>query len=220
MRNNLYLISMGAMILFTAAHKPTAIFTQGVITYTLKVTTQATDEETKAAVGMMPTEVTMKLKGNSMRMDMNMTIGKMSMITKDGIGYTMLMDMNGQKIAMKGTEAELDKMQQKNQESVTFTATTETKQLLGYTCKKYIGTSTRDGKTTTLEVWATKDIQAPNQLTASKYKGLDGLLMEFDMSDGPINLHYLVKSIAPTAVGDAEFTIPAGYRLMPIPRGR
>jgi hypothetical protein len=131
-------------------------------------------------------------------------------MTKDKVA---LMDMMGQKIALKQTKAELEK-ENENQPKGVVTLTEETKEIAGYKCKKALVTSEEDGVKTNYEVWFTdelggKDANFDNPL----YKDINGVLMEFAMKTPQASMKFVVTNVEKKSIPSKDFEIPAEYKL-------
>jgi GLPGLI family protein len=182
---------------------------KGVITYKITIEGSGVTDEMKA---MMPKTMTMTVKGNKAKMEMIMSMGKTITIS-DGDSKTAisLMDMMGQKIAVESTQEEIMQNMAESPE-VKVEVTSETKDILGYICKKAIITSEEEDMEMTVyftEELGTKDLNFDNP----QFKDINGLMMEFEMPNEMFSMHFTAVSIEKKNVDDSEFLIPEGYQV-------
>ena len=182
---------------------------KGVVTYKISIEGSGVTDEMKA---MMPKTMTMTVKGNKARMEMIMSMGKTVTIT-DGDAKTSisLMDMMGQKIAIQSTPEEIMKDLTDGPE-VKVEVTSETKDILGYTCKKAIITSVEDDLE--MIVYFTEELGSKElNFDNPQFKDINGLMMEFEMPNEMFSMHFTAVSVEKKNVEDSEFTIPEGYQI-------
>ncbi len=197
----------------TPTSNPTA-FSEGSITFTTEVKADSgsgKEEQAQMADGL---EMTMKFKGKKFRMDMNMAMMKMSIITKDGEEIYTLVNGMGQKMAIKGSKKDLKKMAKmsgKNVATQAYTATAETKKVLGYTCKKYTSTVEEDGKKYINVIWATEEITASSELMNEGATGFQGFPLESFSYNSGIKSHMLATKVSKDSPADSDFELPKGY---------
>ena len=97
-------------------------------------------------------------------------------------------------------------------DGIKFTTTDETKQLAGYMCKKAIA-KLKDG--TSFTVFYTSDIMPENDDYNSQFSGLKGLPLEYELTQGKLNIKYVVAQVSLNPVPVSKFDIPkTGYREM------
>lgn len=161
---------------------------------------------------MMPKESMIFFKENLLRMEMKM-MGMSTIVisnSKDN-SATTLMDMMGNKYAIKMTAADIQKEKAKMTGSkYEIKLTTETKIIAGYKCKKAIATS-KEGND--IVIYYTSEIIARNQGFNEQYKGIDGFPMEYQMSQNGMNMKFVAKSVSKEKVDSAKFGIPPEYKL-------
>lgn len=183
---------------------------KGVITYKITLEGTSLPEEMKA---MMPKTMTLTIKGNMAKMEMITGMGKTVAIT-NGTDKTSisLIDMMGQKFAVKMTAEEINKEMAKSEGDYKVEITNETKEIVGYTCKKAIIRNIDDGEEAivffTTEL-GTREINFNNP----QYKDIDGAMLEFEMPNPEFSMHFIATSVESKNVADAEFEIPAGYQI-------
>jgi GLPGLI family protein len=166
------------------------------------------DENTMAA---MPSESVMLFKDDKVRVDVSMAMGKTTVISDNKTGNgTMLMDMMGNKIAMK-----IDKNEIVKQKGIAgkpkVELTNETKSIAGYNCKKAIVTINVNGSDKKFDAWFTNELRIKNS-PSSQIEGIDGFLMEFYNNQNGMNMKMTAKSVEAMNVSDDSFIIPDGYQ--------
>jgi GLPGLI family protein len=182
---------------------------KGVITYKITVEGSGVTDEMK---NMMPKTMTMTIKGNKARSEMIMSMGKTISITDGDTKETItLMDMMGQKIAIKSNYEEIQAEMAKSPE-VKVEITSETKDILGYVCKKAIVTNTKDD--TEIYVYYTEELGS-NALNFDnpQFKDINGAMLEFEIPNEMFSMKFTAVSIEKKNVDDSEFTIPEGYQI-------
>jgi GLPGLI family protein len=185
---------------------------EGKVIYDITYPGTELDQNTLA---MMPSESTLYFKKEQSRMEMKTGMGNMTTISnaKDESAVT-LMDMMGNKMAIKMTKEDMKKEQAKagNDAKPDVKITGETKDIAGYKCTKAIVTSAGKDKKS-YNAWFTKDIEGANT-SRQKIEGIDGFLMEFQYEQQGMTMKMSVRSVEKQAVDDAMFKIPDGYKEM------
>ena len=164
-------------------------------------------------MAMMPTESTMFFKGAQSRVEMKMGMGMSQVMIFDNKNkvMTMLMDMMGNKTAVKMTEADVKKQKEKKgKDDYQIKVTDETKEIVGYKCKKAIVTE-KDG---TFDVYFTDQITYKNGDWVAEFKGLEGFPLQYKISQGSTVMQMTAKNVSKEKVDDAMFTIPSDYKIM------
>lgn len=198
----LLFVLMAATIISVNAQK----LEEGKLTYEISYPDSEIPDEQMA---MMPTEMTMQFKEMKSRMDMKMGMGMSTIVITDGKtkSATTLMDIMGNKIAMKMTAEDMKKQKEKaGTADADVKVTDETKDIQGYKCKKAVVT-TKDG---TYDIYFTDDIMNKGEIEDT-YKGITGMLMEYQMKQGPMTMKMTAKSVSKDKVDEKVFEIPAGY---------
>jgi GLPGLI family protein len=182
---------------------------KGVITYKISISGSGVTDEMK---NMMPKTMTMSIKGNKARSEMVMMMGKTVSITDGDTKETItLMDMMGQKIAIKSTTDEINQELEKSPKN-NVNITGETKDILGYTCKKAI--ITFEGEDTEIIVYYTDELGGSAlNFDNPQFNGIDGVMLEFEMPNEQFNMQFVATSVEKTNVDDNAFTIPEGYQV-------
>jgi len=182
---------------------------KGVITYKITLSGSGVTDEMK---NMMPKTMTMSIKGNKARSEMVMMMGKTVSITDGDSKETItLMDMMGQKIAVKSTSKEIEEELAKSPKT-TVNVTGETKDILGYTCKKAI--ITFEGEDTEIIVYYTEELGSSTlNFDNPQFKDINGVMLEFEMPNEQFSMQFVATSVEKKDVSDSDFTIPEGYQV-------
>ncbi len=161
----------------------------------------------------LPTEIQMYFKGNKTRMEQKTPMGSAIIIgdisTKEQV---VLIDMMGQKMALKSTKEETEKSQAEIPQG-TITLGTETKQIAGYNCKK--ADFTQDGKTAT--IFIADELDIPNSNWQTQFKDVQGVMLEYTQvagQEGDIKMLITAKEVKKEKVKDVMFTVPTDYKEM------
>lgn len=184
---------------------------EGVITYKISY---PDSKFTESQLAMFPKLMTVTVKGSKSKTEMSTGMGNQTEIND----YTdktkvALLDMMGQKYAIKETAAEIQKDMEK-EPTAKVEVTNETKTIAGYFCKKATVTAEQDGEKTVYEVWFTNEIGSKDaNFDNPLYKDIDGVLMEFLMKTPQITMKFTVSSVEKKSVSAKEFEIPAEYKL-------
>lgn len=183
---------------------------EGTILYALEINTADMDP-TRAA--MMPTEKTTTIKGDWVKEQLEAAFGTInSVIDTKNEESTTFMDVMGNKMAFKLNKAQLDKMREKKPK-MEITLAPETKTIAGYTCKKAIAKNTEDN--TTVDIWYTEELAPIMNAEGNMFKEIKGLLMEFHSEMmGGVDMKVTAKKLTAAKVDDAQFAIPADYKMM------
>lgn len=183
--------------------------TEGKIVYEISYPEMELDDETKS---MMPTESVIYFKDIFVRMEMKMMgMGTTVISNSKDKSATTLMDFMGNKYAIKMTAEDLEKEKAKISNSKLETKlTSETKDIAGYKCKKAIAT-TKEGSE--IIIYYTNDIVAKNQGFSDQYKGIDGFPMEYQMSQGGLNMKLVAKNVSKEKVASDKFSVPSDYKI-------
>jgi hypothetical protein len=123
----------------------------------------------------------------------------------------VLREVSGQKLLIRLNQDNWDD-KNKQYQGLVFSKLPETKIIAGYKCEKATAT-TKDGFTIT--VFYTKDIVTSNKDYDPEFKNLDGLPMEYELSNGKMSIKHSLVSINLNPVPASRFDIPkSGYREM------
>lgn len=184
---------------------------EGVITFKI---TYPDSKFSESQLAMFPKLMTLSIKGNKSRTDMQMS-GVNSVEITDYAEKTKvaLINMMGQKYAIKQTTADIEKAMVDNPKP-TVELLSETKVIAGYTCKKALVTVNEDGVKTTFEAYYTSDLGSRlANFDSPVYKDIDGVLLEFLFSAKGISMKFSATSIEKKNLPAKDFEIPSDYTL-------
>ena len=155
---------------------------------------------------------TVYLKGNLSRSEMVSALFSSATIHDSRTGTAVVLrEVSGQKLLIRLTP---ENWTQKNRryDGITFTNTTETKQIAGYNCIK-AEAKLADGST--FIVYYTPEIVPENKDYDYQFKSLNGLPLEYELSQGKFRIKYTVSKINLNPVPASRFDVPkTGYREM------
>ena len=183
---------------------------KGVITY--KITYNMPDMDPQMA-SMLPKIMTYYVSGDMAKIEINAPMGK-SINIIDGVNKVAydLMDMMGQKYYIKQSTEEIEsEIAKESEPELKFID--ETKEIAGYDCKKVIVTVESEGKPVTFTVYYTPEIGSKAlNFNTSMFKDIDGMLMEFEMNEGPMQMKFEAISVEKKKLKDSDFEIPEDYK--------
>lgn len=182
---------------------------KGVITYKITIQGSGITDEMKT---MMPKTMTMTIKGNKARTEMIMSMGKTISIS-DGDNKTSiaLIDMMGQKIAIPSAYEDIQVDMEKSPETK-VEVTGETKDILGYVCKKAI-VSIPD-QDMEFFVYFTEELGSKElNFDNPQFKDINGAMLEFEIPNEQFSMKFTATSVEKKNVDDSMFTIPEGYQV-------
>lgn len=182
---------------------------KGVITYKITVQGAGITEEMK---NMMPKTMTMTIKGNKARTEMIMSMGKTISIS-DGDAKTSiaLIDMMGQKIAIQSTTEDIA-AEMENSPEVKVEMTGETKEILGYQCKKAVITIPEEDME--FFVYFTEELGSKElNFDNPQFKDINGVMLEFEMPNEEFSMKFIATAVEKKNVDDSQFVIPEGYQI-------
>jgi GLPGLI family protein len=170
------------------------------------------------SLSMMPSESTIYFKGEWSRSESKTPLGTTVAITNSKLGETTtLLDIMGNKFAIKVSKADMDSEKKKNGIEKTETnITSETKIIAGYTCKKAdVHYKMKDQTENTMVVWYTREIAAPNSMRSggADFGDIDGFMMEFFSKQHDLNTKMTCRLVTESTVEDDKFTIPPEYKM-------
>ena len=180
----------------------------GIIVYNITYDDDTMDPQMMA---MMPKTMKMKIKGESSRTEINMGMGTATVVFngEDKSGFT-LMDLMGQKFAIKMTADEIDSEIKKLPE-MNVEITNETKEIAGYTCKKAILTIEGEEH----NVFFTEELgDGKINLSNPIFKDIKGVMLEYSFEEEGIYQKLSAVSVEKKKVADSEFEMPEGYQVV------
>jgi Domain of unknown function (DUF4412) len=171
---------------------------------------------------MMPKSMIMKMKGTSslVSMDGGMMHGDFLYTTEKSV----LINRSSKTYSVMPTStatADEKASQPKMQHSVSKTS--ETMKVMGYTCTKYVVTTTSgQGHTTTTNLWTTTEIkdidlkslakQRHNQGQSMYYEGVEGIPLRIESGTPQGQMIMEVTEIKRESLNASVFTIPSDYK--------
>jgi hypothetical protein len=153
---------------------------------------------------------TVYIKGTMSRSEMVSALASFTSIYDSRTGAAVvLQEISGQKLLIHMTA---DNWKDKNRryDGISFTNTNETKIIAGYKCVKAIATM-KDGSAFT--VYYTKEIIPENAEYNVQFKNLEGLPLEYELTQGSLKIKYTLSKINMNPVPASKFDIPkSGFR--------
>ena len=123
----------------------------------------------------------------------------------------ILKEVSGQKLLIHLSSANWQD-RSRPYEGIVFLNTNETREIAGYKCIKAVGT-TKSGSTIT--VYYTRDLVPENRDYDPQFKSLEGLPLEYELTNGNLKIRYMISRINLNPVPASKFDIPkSGYREM------
>lgn len=177
---------------------------EGVITFSMIFDDAALDPASKSLLANA--EMIIYIKNEKSRMDMDLGMMKNSTISDSKKKTAVaLMDIMGQKMAMKVGEEEIEKKEEKEPK---ITYLDETKEIAGYKCKKAIITTGESGESIT--VYYTEEIPVTQYNT--QIKGIKGYPLEYETNQSGLKVLISAKSVKKEDVSDSKFLVPDDYK--------
>lgn len=182
------------------------------LTVVYEVSISTGNREPKMADAMDGATTTVYIKGPLSRTEMTSALFSSTTI-HDATSNTavVLKEVSGQKLLIRMTaENWLEK--NRRYQGITFTNTNETKTVAGYNCIK-AEAKLADGSLFT--VYYTPDIVPENKEYDYQFRNLNGLPLEYELTQGKLKIKYTVTKINMNPVPASRFDIPkSGYREM------
>lgn len=180
------------------------------LVYDAKVTTG--NAEPKMADAFDGATTTIYLKGNLSRSEMSSALFSSTTIHDAKTGTAVVLrEVSGQKLLIRMSNKD---WQEKNAryDGITFTNTSETKEIAGYKCVK-AEAKMSDGSS--FIVYYTPEIVPENKEYDYHFKNLNGLPLEYELTQRNLTIRYTVSRINLNPVQASKFDIPTGgYREM------
>jgi hypothetical protein len=155
---------------------------------------------------------TVYIKGNMSRSEMTNSLFSSTSIYDANTGFgVILKEVSGQKLLIRLNP---DDWSEKNRmyDGIVFRNTAENSEVAGFRCVKAMG-QTKSGATIT--VFYTKELVTENRQYDPIFRTLDGLPLEYELTNGDIRIHYRLSKIIQNPVPASKFDIPgSGYREM------
>ena len=155
---------------------------------------------------------TVYIKGNKSRSEITNSLFSSTTIFDANTGFAVILkEVSGQSLLIRLTP---ENWLERNRmyDGIVYKNTTETKEIAGYKCIKAIG-QTKGGATIT--VYYTRDIVPENKEYEPPFKSLEGLPLEYELTNGAMQIRYRITRINFNPVPASKFDIPkSGYREM------
>ncbi|MBO9570888.1 MAG: hypothetical protein J7497_01560, partial [Chitinophagaceae bacterium] len=180
------------------------------LVYNAKVTTG--NAEPRMADAFDGATTTIYLKGNMSRSEMASALFSSTTIHDSRAGTAVVLrEVSGQKLLIRMNKSDWEEKNARYK-GITFTNTGETKEIAGYKCFK-AEAKMSDGST--FVVYYTPDIVPENKEYDYHFKDLNGLPLEYELTQRNLNIRYTVSRINLNPVPASKFDIPtSGYREM------
>ncbi len=189
---------------------PSKILTEGIIIYDLKLDGA---EELGMMAAMIPTELTVKFKGTKSRSEFATGMSETIAITdsKDYKSTVVLLDMMGNKYAMKVDEAKVAE-QKANMPIYDVMETKETKIIAGYNCKKavLVNQTTKEEVT----VFYTPEIPYAENSFNAEFSKVKGMPMEYVAKMSNFKITATVREVKKEKIDNSIFVAPAEYKVV------
>lgn len=184
---------------------------EGVITFKI---TYPDSKFSESQMAMFPKVLTVSVKGTKSRTDLAMNgMNSVTITNHADKSSVSLINMMGQKYAIKETTAEIEK-KIAAEGTVSVEYKDDTKTIAGYNCKKVIVTVNNDGTTSTFEGWYTTEFGSKMaNFDNPLYKDIDGTLLEFVMKNNEVTMKFTATSVEKKNLADKDFEIPSDYVL-------
>lgn len=178
------------------------------LVYDTHVTTGS--DQPKMADAFDGATTTVYIKGNMSRTDMTSALFSSSTIHDSKTGKAVILrEVSGQKLLIR---MNADNWQEKNKryQGIRFVKSAETKEIAGYNCNKAEARLV-DGSSFT--VYYTTDLIPENKEYDYMFRNLEGLPLEWELSQGKFTIKYTLSKINMNPVPVSKFDIPkSGYR--------
>lgn len=180
------------------------------LVYDAKVTTG--NAEPKMADAFDGATTTIYLKGNLSRSELVSALFSSTTVHDSKTGTAVVLrEVSGQKLLIRMSSKD---WQEKNARyaGITFKNTGETRDIAGYKCLKAEATMSDGSK---FIVYYTPDIVPENKEYDYHFRNLNGLPLEYELTQRNLTIRYTVSKINLNPVPAAKFDIPtSGYREM------
>jgi hypothetical protein len=184
---------------------------EGVITFKI---TYPDNKFSESQMAMFPKVLTVSIKGSKSRTDLQMSgMNTVEITDYNDKTKVALINMMGQKYAIKQTTAEIEK-EMAQSGTTTVELSEETKVIAGYTCKKAIISVNDDGVKSTFEVFYSSELGSKMaNFDNPQYKDIDGVLLEFLLKNRDVNMKFTATSVEKKSLPANDFEIPSDYTL-------
>jgi len=155
---------------------------------------------------------TVYIKGNKSRSEMTNAIFSSTTFYDATTGNAVILkEVSGQKLLIRLTPENWAERAQPY-DGLQFQNLPETKEIAGYKCIKATA-KTKAGAT--INVFYTKDVLPENRTYDPQFRTLDGLPLEYELTNGDLQIKYRISRLNFNPVPASRFDIPkSGYREM------
>jgi GLPGLI family protein len=155
---------------------------------------------------------TIYIKGNKSRSEITSPLFSSTTIYDANTGLAVILkEVSGQKLLIR---LNADNWAEKNMmyDGIVYKNTTETRDIAGYKCIKAVG-QTKSG--TTITVFYARDLIPENRSYEAPFRTLDGLPLEYELTNGDVKIRYKFSRINFNPVPESKFDLPkSGFREM------
>ena len=155
---------------------------------------------------------TLYIKGNKSRSEVSSKLFSTTTLFDGNTGFgVILRAVNGQNLLIRMNP---DNWTERNRmyDGIVYRNTGETREIAGYKCMKAVG-QTRFGAVVT--VYYTREIVPENRQYDPLFRNLDGLPLEYELTNGSMRLRYRIARINLNPVPVSKFDVPSsGFREM------
>ena len=185
---------------------------KGTISYKISYPEGSVDESMKA---MLPKLMKVSFRQSMVKTEINSGMGKqIEILNSEEKTTTSLLDIMGQKFSIKTSAEEIqDELAKAPETKITYTD--ETKEIAGYACKKIIVTFKEQGSEKETELTAYIAEEFSNEgvyFDNPVFKGIKGILLEFEMKSNDINMKFIATSVNKKNIAEKEFVVPKDYK--------
>ena len=202
------LVSILCFLLVVASVTAQKKVSELTLIYDASITTG--NAEPKMADAFDGATTTVYLKGNLSRSEMASALFSSTTIHDSKTGSAVVLrEVSGQKLLIRMSAENLAEKNRRYQ-GINFVNTSESKTIAGYKCTKAEATLSDGSKFT---VYYTTDIIPENKEYDYQFRNLNGLPLEYELTQGNLRIKYTVSKINLNPVPASKFDIPkAGYR--------
>ena len=207
-RNIITLLFLATGILSTQLVHAQSVLKEATITYSVKIEGDMQGMPPGMADNM---SMVMSFKGNKFRSDMNMGMAQFSNISdKDKKEGLILVNLMGMKNASRLSEEQEETYAEKKHGDYTIELSDETKDILGYTCKK----TTIKSKEGDVIIYYTDKIKPSNMGPEYSIPEIKGFPLLIVTSSVGLNISIEATKLDKKADADFSTAIPEGYNEM------
>lgn len=185
---------------------------KGTISYKISYPEGSIDESMKS---MLPKLLKVSFREGLVKTEINSAMGKqIEILNIEEKTTTSLLDIMGQKFSIKtATEEIQDELSKAPKTQIIYTD--ETKEIVGYVCKKVIvkfKEKDSDKETEVIAYLADKFSNEGIYLDNPVFNDIKGILLEFEMISDEINMKFVATSINKKNIPEKEFAVPEDYK--------